>query len=709
MRTQKVLREAHIAARSLSEGELTAIFRSMLTITDLGMLITDLEHRSLACNSKFGQIFAVESEAVPSMGVEELRGYVYPRLADTEGWRSHLDVAYADPQQRLQDDLVMVNPFQVLHRTTGPVTDDDGQIIGRIWTFEDVTDQAVRQRRRDTLIEASTFHDTDPARVCQYVVQRVAEEYDSTAILSIKDGERMIFREVANPPAGMELIRENFLQDSYCRVAMQAMRPVVVQDAHRFEEFKEILPAQLGLRRCLTVPISNMSGLPIGTLCFMDTRVDETLTDDDVEFLSVLANRLSTELERERLYEERTAAQRSVSERQSMELGLTEEVLEAMNDAFKLLSTDVTEEQLWAKQAILLRGVMGYSSVAILGLFSDSYKGCVASHGSQNAVQVEGSLDAVIAGLKDRPIGAWAACDLHEVGLDTLVGTSKGVLARLSLMGDPVVLVFGNDKTSPLTERHHTSLLSALAEQVALLFNSHRLRSDLLHASANLEVAEDRLVQAEKLTVAGTLATSVAHDIRNIMASMSLICAQPSVSDDDKLKQVRTQIDRFSLLTHRLLSYARTKSLSRQSIDMNTIIGQAIELLGPQAAISGVRIEQKLELSVHVQADPFRVEHLLVNLMMNALQSMRTSGGVLKVSSENDTKEGRIFVEDNGRGISPHMMEKIFEPFVSTRSDGFGLGLYSCKQIASEHGWSIKVTSELEKGTLFVMHIPLGG
>lgn len=557
MRAQRVLREAHVVAKSLAEEELVAIFRAMLTISDLGMLITDTEHRSLACNARFGEIFGLDTDRLPSMEVEELRGYVYPRLADREGWLSQLDEAYAKPECRLEDDLVLLEPFQVLHRITGPVRNKAGEIVGRIWTFEDVTRHAVKQRRRDVLVEASIFHDPDPAQVCRYVVERVAEEYDATVLLSIRDGDRMVFREVAKPPAGTEGITENRLEESYCRLALTTIQPVVVQDALKHPEFCEILPARIGLRRCITVPICTMHGKPIGTLCFMDGRVDIPLTQDDVEFMTVLANRLATELERERLYEARTMGQRAAFEEQSMEL-----------------------------QAI---------------------------------------------------------------------------------------------------------------------------RSNLASTSEELQRAERTLIQAEKLSVAGTLSAGIAHDIRNIMASLSLICSHPGYADTEKLRLVKTQIDRFGVLSHRLLSYVRPRAISHEPVDLGQIACQAIELLTPQASISGVELVAKIGYIGPVMADASRVEHLIVNLILNSLQAMRSSDGLVRLSTEKTERGGCICIEDNGCGIPAHMLDRIFEPFVSTRGDGFGLGLYSCRQIVEEHGWEIKVDSKTGSGTLIRIDIVAGG
>lgn len=704
-----MLREAHVTAQSLSEAELGSFLRAMLTITDLGMLITDLEHRALACNTKFGELFQVDSILVPSMGVEELRGYVYPRLADTGAWRSHLDTTYADPTQRLEDELILERPFLALRRITGPVTNADGEIIGRIWTFQDVSASVMRQRRRDVIVEASTYHDPDPAKVCRYIVDRVAEVYDSTTILSIWEGEWMRFREVARPPVEMTGVTQNAVKDAYCRVALQDIRPVVVQDARTFDEFRDILPAQFGFCRCLSVPICNMMNQPIGTLCFMDRRTDEPITGDDVEFLSVLANRLSAELERERLYEERTAQQRFTLEQQDRDLRTTEEVLDAINEAFNYLGTDLPEERLWSRQVEILRGLLGYKTVALLEVNDESMRGCVAGSNHPEPRPIEVPATIALRTMTDRPEGEPIQWNVGESPLGDAIGSRQAVITRLSVPGPAVLLLFGHDDPSQLAEVHHTLHLTAIVEQVSLLLSAQRLRSDLLSTNEELRMAQSRLIQAEKLSVTGTLAASVAHDIRNIMASLSLVISQPRVSDEEKLAQVRTQVDRFTLLSHRLLSYVRPRSLSREQVFLATVVNQAATLLGPQAYISGVQIATNVNADVEVMADSNRVEHLLVNLMMNAMQAMKSSGGILSLRSRNEDEEIVLEIEDNGRGIPEHLIDRIFEPFVSSRPDGFGLGLYSCKQIANEHGWNISVKSDLGKGTLFKIGIPIGG
>ncbi|MEQ1821412.1 MAG: GAF domain-containing sensor histidine kinase [Fimbriimonadaceae bacterium] len=535
MRPDAVLHEAHVATRMLSDDQLSAIMRAMLTVSDLGFLITDLEHVALACNSKFGIFFGVDPHRVPTMEVEELREVVYPRLVDPAAWTHQLDDVYERPNDRHQDLLILENPFIVLKRVTAPVLGEDGVAIGRIWAFEDVTELQNRLRRQDAIYEVSTFNDPEPAKVCEMIVRRVAEFYDSMALLSICDGDRLVFRSVAGAPEWLGSISENTLTDSYCQFALRDLKSILIQDSALHPGASNVLPAQAGLCRYLGAPIIDAKRRAIGTVCILDNKRDEPLGPADREFLDVLANRLAVELEREAMIEER----------------------------------------------------------------------------------------------------------------------SKIVTRQLA------------ETTSELSE------------------------------------ARENLIQAEKLSVAGTLAATIAHDIKNILASFRLIVDQRQLTDAEKLVQVRTQADRFAILSHRLLSYVKPKSLSRERVDLVEIIRTACALLQSQADISGVKVSLQLPETLFITGDSHRIEHFLVNLMLNSIQAM-TKGGTLAISLESE-KVKILRIKDTGGGISVDMQSRMFEPFSSSRKDGFGLGLFSCMQIAREHGWSLEVESTVGVGTEFLV------
>lgn len=273
---------------------------------------------------------------------------------------------------------------------------------------------------------------------------------------------------------------------------------------------------------------------------------------------------------------------------------------------------------------------------------------------------------------------------------------------------DAFVILLGRDEAPSLGDQHHATHLLAVIDQVALLLATSRLNEDLRAAHADLQDAQQRMIQGEKLGVVGALSASVAHDIRNILASISIECSMTSQEPSVTLANVRRQTERFSVLSHRLLSYARPKFISRELVDLNDVVSRALEMLQTQIRVTGVQLAADLDPDVGaVSGDPHRIEHLLVNLMLNALQAVGTHNGRLGVVTERKGRRASIRISDNGRGMSADTIERVFEPFYSTTADGFGLGLYSCRKIAEEHGWHLLVESEVGKGSTFRIEIPL--
>jgi signal transduction histidine kinase len=259
------------------------------------------------------------------------------------------------------------------------------------------------------------------------------------------------------------------------------------------------------------------------------------------------------------------------------------------------------------------------------------------------------------------------------------------------------------------SEGYVSAHVSAIADQIALTLAGFRLQRELRDAHEHLHAAQGRLIHAEKLGVVGALAATVAHDIRNIMASVAL---EAESSDDpvEVLGRVRKQVARFSVLSHRLLSYVKPKFMSHEPSDLNEVVRRAIELLDPQIRASKIQLTLDLQEELpRVDADPNQVEHLFVNLVVNALHAVNRTAGTLSISSSADELGLRFSLKDNGRGMPPETLERIFDPFYSSRPDGFGLGLFSCKRIAEEHGWKLKASSRVNSGSEFTILIPAGG
>lgn len=627
-----------------------AIVRAGLMITRSGVLVTDLNHTPLACNSEFGRIFAVDASTVAQMSVDELRAQVLPRLEDPGTWLRQLEEIYADPDAYYADEIDLSRPNLRVARHSTPLVDSGGQILGRLWAFDDVSRDHARAKRSAIVQRLSAFHDPEPRVVYQEVVDSISRHYNSPTILSLRQGDDMLFAAAALTPPGTEGVRSNKLKDAFCQIVMAEGTPIIVQDGRKHPTVCNILPVRLGFVRYMGVPVMDTNGDPIGTLCILDQKSDEILGPEDAEFLAIMGNRVSVELERERLFEERTQVQRAMLERQSAELAGTEAVLEAMNRGIASAESSGSEDELRLRQERSLKGLLGYGNIS-----------------------------------------------LHRGG-----ACESGSIAKCWTVGEELFsLEFCEPQRKLHDEAYVKAHLSAIADQVALTQAAFRLR-------ATLQQTQEQLLGAEKLSVVGALAATVAHDIRNIMTSIAIEAAghgDPAAT----LTRVRGQVERFSVLSHRLLSYVKPRFVAREQTDLNAVIKRAAELLEPQVRAAKVELLLDLDTALPlVEADPNQVEHLFVNLLVNALQAVTRTGGRLSLKSKLGGEELTISLADNGRGMEPEVMERIFDPFYSTRPDGFGLGLFSCRRIAQEHGWHLHASSNVGEGSEFRISIPLG-
>jgi len=268
--------------------------------------------------------------------------------------------------------------------------------------------------------------------------------------------------------------------------------------------------------------------------------------------------------------------------------------------------------------------------------------------------------------------------------------------------------------------RHMEDRIRAQAAQ--LREQSRRLAASLKTVTGKLGQVEDalsetqkQLFETEKLSAVGLLAASVAHDIRNLLTplliELSLADQDDAPARAESLCAIRRQVNSLSLLTHRLLALARPTPPERTRLDLPALLDRLALLVRPQAALEDVRLVVLCRpLPTTIVADGLQIEQVLVNLILNAIQAMRaTAGGTLSLHLDAHRGGARLRVADTGPGIPPALRSRLFDPFFTTRPDGAGLGLFSCRRIAEEHGGTITVRRRRGGGTLFTLWLPGGG
>jgi PAS domain S-box-containing protein len=231
----------------------------------------------------------------------------------------------------------------------------------------------------------------------------------------------------------------------------------------------------------------------------------------------------------------------------------------------------------------------------------------------------------------------------------------------------------------------------------------------------NLEEEHEKMERLESL---GLLAGGIAHDFNNILTGIvgNLSLARMMIDDGHRaaarLEECEKAAQRASELTQQLLTFARGGEPVKKTVDLSRLINEAVSF-----GLHGSRVKGVLELEDtlwSVDADEGQLSQVLNNLLINAAQAM-PDGGIVTVSGENictDDAQGRahrfvrVTVRDTGSGISPDVLVKIFDPYFTTKAHGSGLGLASVHSIITRHGGTIQVSSEIGKGTEFVLCLP---
>jgi signal transduction histidine kinase len=228
-----------------------------------------------------------------------------------------------------------------------------------------------------------------------------------------------------------------------------------------------------------------------------------------------------------------------------------------------------------------------------------------------------------------------------------------------------------------------------------------------------LQQREREVLRAEQLAALGQLAAGVAHEIRNPLTSIKMLVqtlredlGSRSAADED-LEVIEVEIRRMERCLQSFLDYARPPKPERRPLDLAQPIERTLALVGGRARQQNVAIEfVPPSRPIMVVADSEQLRQLLLNLMLNALDVMPL-GGTLKVEArETAGGEVELTVADTGPGIADKLLPALFQPFVSTKETGLGLGLVTSRRIAENHGGVLLAANRPEGGACFTLRLP---
>lgn len=223
------------------------------------------------------------------------------------------------------------------------------------------------------------------------------------------------------------------------------------------------------------------------------------------------------------------------------------------------------------------------------------------------------------------------------------------------------------------------------------------------------------IARNQRLASVGRLAAGVAHEIRNPLSSIKGLATYfkeryQDKLDDQQIANIMIQeVDRLNRVVGQLLDFARPIKISKKPISMQALIEDSLKLVERQASEKNIKIETRFPSQMDtVSVDPDRINQVLLNLYLNAIDSMDEGGRLaIRIPNSEQKHNTEIKIMDDGTGISQEDLAHIFDPYFTTKATGTGLGLAIVHNIVDAHGGKVTVESHPGRGTTFTISLPL--
>ncbi|MHC4542958.1 MAG: sensor histidine kinase [Planctomycetota bacterium] len=342
---------------------------------------------------------------------------------------------------------------------------------------------------------------------------------------------------------------------------------------------------------------------------------------------------------------------------------------------------------------------------------------------AQIAGQPDISLEEIIQGIVELLPPAWQYPEtaFARIILDGISYTTEGFrechqkqMADIIVGGVPrgvIELVYAEEKPDldegPFLEEER-NLINAVAGQVALVVERRQAEEDRLKLY-------NQLLHADRLATIGMLAAGIAHELNeplgNILgfAQLAKKCPGVPASAEQDIRKIEAASLHAREIIQKLLVFARQAQPKKTWVNLNQIVEDGLYFFEARCVKEGIELVRLLSEDLpDITADPSQLNQLLVNLVVNALQSMPGAG---KITVQTRFCDNNVYlvVEDTGTGMSKDVLDKIFVPFFTTKEvgHGTGLGLPVVYGIVTAHGGSINVNSEPGCGTRFEIQLPM--
>ena len=323
-----------------------------------------------------------------------------------------------------------------------------------------------------------------------------------------------------------------------------------------------------------------------------------------------------------------------------------------------------------------------------------------------------GRVDALGSPLWVNTTGSGEADLQAELVAQGLSSALCAPIARLNMRG---VLYAGQDADAPAFREVEWEMFLLLARQATVAMENARLYEELREYVRRVEESQQALIRAEKMASAGRLTASIAHEINNPLQAVQN-CLHLATRGEVTEKKQREYLDLANLELNRLMStvqrmldFYRPGAVEPQRVDLVALLRHVISLLSPQLQVRDIRVRTGFSSKLStIFAVSSQLEQVFLNLFLNAYDAM-PDGGELRISARPVRDMVEILIQDTGPGVPEEIRARIFEPFVSTKQGGTGLGLSVSYGIVSAHGGSLDLVSDRGPGACFRVTLPIKG
>jgi signal transduction histidine kinase/FixJ family two-component response regulator len=294
-------------------------------------------------------------------------------------------------------------------------------------------------------------------------------------------------------------------------------------------------------------------------------------------------------------------------------------------------------------------------------------------------------------------------------------GLSSALCAPISRLNVRGVLYAGQGADAPAFREVEWEMFLLLARQATVAMENARLYEELREYVRRVEESQQALIRAEKMASAGRLTASIAHEINNPLQAVQNclhLATRGEVTEKKKreyLDLANLELNRLMSTVQRMLDFYRPGAVEPQRVDLAALLRHVISLLSPQLQARNIRISTGFSSKLStIFAVNSQLEQVFLNLFLNAYDAM-PGGGELRITARPVREMVEILIQDTGPGVPEEIRGRIFEPFVSTKQGGTGLGLSVSYGIISAHGGSLDLLSDRGPGACFRVILPIKG